>query len=111
MAGEVAGRLDLEDRRYGAPVEGGSPSPSITLPRGQAEEEGPHFIRTGKQRVVPSCRGCHTRGRGDACRSRDSDQKSPKWVALAAASKVGSFKDISGMGSGWLGAGEGLDDS
>lgn len=72
MAVEMAGRLDLEDRRYGAPVEGGSPSPSVTLPRGQVEEEGPHFIRPGKQRVVPSCRGCHTRGRGDACRRRDS---------------------------------------
>lgn len=51
MAGEMAGRLDLEDRRCGAPVEGGSPFPGLTLPRGQAEEEEHHFIWPGKQRV------------------------------------------------------------
>lgn len=36
------------------------------------------------------------------------DQKSPNWDDCGSGLHGGSFKDITGMGSGWLRAGEGL---
>lgn len=38
------------------------------------------------------------------------DQKSPNWDASRSGLHGGSSKDITGLGSGWLRAGEGLDD-
>lgn len=64
--------------------------------------------------VAPSCGvggGAALEEEGDGCSRRDElDQKRPSCDASRRGLHGGSSEDITGLGSGWLRAGEGLDD-